>query len=142
MAPTSGLTATATSVPQITTSARLISFCAGSRNFTTILGIAVISHIPCGENARNIRHRVLNRDNIAYPVHLDRALEQLGIRPVTNGQEYSLNRQDTLFARFHVAQLQARHRVLSQHLGYCCIPDEANLRVMESALLHNLTCSQ
>src|SRR5579859_5238377 len=43
MDPTSGLTAKATSVPQITTIARLMSLLASPRNLTTMLGITMAS---------------------------------------------------------------------------------------------------
>ena len=43
IAPTRGLTTTATSVPQITTRVRLMSFCSGLRNFATMLGITIAS---------------------------------------------------------------------------------------------------
>src|SRR6266568_4593506 len=106
------------------------------------LAVAMIGHIPGGENACNVGHRMLNRHNIPGPVHLDHTLEQIGIGFVTNGQEKSLHRQYTLRARFQIAQSQTRHRVLAQHLGHIRIPDEADLRVFKSALLHDLARAQ
>src|SRR6266571_9277334 len=65
------------------------------------LAIAMVSYISGGKNAWNIGHCVFNRDYIPNFIHFKDALEQVGIRFMSNGQEETLYRQDTFLVRLH-----------------------------------------
>src|SRR5260221_11586913 len=102
----------------------------------------MIGYVARCEYTRTVGHRMLERNNVASPIHFDDALEQVGVRLMPDCQEESLNRQYALFARFHIAQPQTRNFVFTQNLDHFCVPDKADLGILESALLHNLARSQ
>src|SRR6266568_4757782 len=106
------------------------------------LAVAMISHIARCKDARDVGHRVLDRNNVPLLIHLDDALEQASIRFMPNCQEKPLDRQRTLFTRFQIVELQPGNSLITQYLAHICIPDKANLRVLESAVLHNLAGTQ
>ena len=83
----------------------------------------MVGHITSGKNAWNIGHCVFNRDYIPNFIHINDALEQVGIRLMSNGQEETLYRQDTFLIRLHIVNPQTRHFIFTQHFGYFCIPD-------------------
>src|SRR5436309_1715130 len=49
------------------------------------LPVAMISNIARREDTWNVGHRMLNRNNVALLIHRDNALEQAGIRFMSNG---------------------------------------------------------
>src|SRR5579872_5336620 len=61
---------------------------------------------------------------------------------MADGEEDTLNWQHALFIRFYIMQTQASNLVIAQYLAHLCIPDKANLRVLEGAVLHDFTCPQ
>src|SRR5438105_7777089 len=96
------------------------------------LAIAMISNVARCKHARNIGHRILNRYNIPFFIHVNNALEQAGIRFMSNSQEQALYRQHAFFTRFHIAQPQTSDSIITQYLGHIRIPDKANLGILES----------
>src|SRR6202162_757239 len=106
------------------------------------LAIAMISYIACRKNTWNIRHRVFNWNDISNLIHIKNALEQVRIRLMSNCQEETLYRQSALLASLHVVKSQTRNFIFTQHFGYFCIPDNANLRVLKCAILHDLAGSE
>src|SRR5437588_1323178 len=106
------------------------------------LAIAMICDVTCGKNAWNICHGMLNWDDISDFIHRKDALEQVGIRLMSNGQEETLYRQDTFLIRLHIVKSQTCHFIFTQHFGDFCIPDKANLRVFKCAILHDFAGSK
>src|SRR5260370_4756962 len=81
------------------------------------LTIAMISYIACGKNTWNIRHRVFNGNDISNLIHIKNVLEQVGIRPMSNGQEETLYRQNTFLVRLHIVKTQTSNFIFTQHFG-------------------------
>ncbi len=102
----------------------------------------MIGHITRCEDTRYVGHGVLARDDIAFLVHIDLALEDGSIWFVPNGDKDALNGQGMFFAGFQIAQPQPIDCLISRHLFDGCIPDETNLGMLESAFLHNLAGAQ
>src|SRR5579859_3655301 len=82
----------------------------GSRH---CLAIAMIGYIASREDAGNVGHGMFDRFDIASFVHVDDALEQVGIGLMPDCQEKALHRQLAYFARLQVAQTQAGDAVLA-----------------------------
>src|SRR5579885_3118954 len=106
------------------------------------LAIAVVGDITGGKDTGNIRHCILSGNNIALFIHVDEALEQAGIRLVSNRQEQPLRWQDIFLAIFHIAQSYPVHGIIAQDLNHFRIPDKADLWILEGAVLHNLAGAQ
>ena len=84
-------------------------------------------------------------DEIALPVHLQQALEDIRIGAVADGDEHAVHRALGHGVRLHLAQPRAgyaRRRTPAQHLVQHRVPDHLDLLVAEQALLQNLLCPQ
>src|SRR5579875_4209248 len=106
------------------------------------LAIAVVGDITGGKDTGNIRHCILSGNNISLFIHIDEALEQRGIRLVSNCQEQSLRWQDIFLAILHIAQSHPIHGIIAQDLNHLCIPDKADFWILEGAILHNFAGAQ
>ena len=51
------------------------------------LPIHAIGAVPCDEDTGDIRRRALLRDDVAAFVHINDALEKMGVRDMTDGDE-------------------------------------------------------
>src|SRR5579863_9578578 len=57
------------------------------------LAIAVVGHITGGEDARDVGHGMFNRHDISGLIHMNDALEQIGIGLMADGEEKALHWQ-------------------------------------------------
>src|SRR5207302_2557896 len=78
------------------------------------LAVTMISDISSRKNAGDIRHRMLNGDNITHFIRIDKPFKQVGIRLVTNCQEQALRWQYLFFVGLQVAYYHTCHCILSQ----------------------------
>src|SRR5579875_636910 len=68
------------------------------------LAIAVVGHVACREDARNVGHRIVFGQDVARVIHLDDTPKQFSVGLVSNSDEDALHGQDSFFARARMAQ--------------------------------------
>src|SRR5262249_43232466 len=68
--------------------------------------------------------------------------EDVGIGGVADGDEDPLDRQVADLTGDQVAQVQTSHRLVTVDVLHDRVPDEADLRVLEGSVLHDLGGSQ
>jgi hypothetical protein len=100
----------------------------------------VVGHVAAGEHAlhRRAGGARVGKDEVAVGVHLQLALEQLGVGVVTDGDEQALDVELVHLSRDGVAQLQCVDLTVADHALHHRVPAEVDLGVRERALLHDL----
>src|SRR5581483_1392384 len=101
------------------------------------LAVAVIGDIASRENAGDVGHGVLNRDDVAGLIHVNNALEESGVGLVADCQEDALRLQYSLFVRFQIAYTHPRYGIFAQDFSYLAIHYKADLGVLARAVLHD-----
>ena len=108
------------------------------------LTVDVVLHVACGEHARDVGAAALAGDEIAVLVHVQLALEEVGVRRVADRHEHAVHRQLRPLARHGVAQVQPGHFSLGDVVDLFDdgVPEDLDLGMGQRLVLHDLRRAQ
>src|SRR5580704_3109360 len=107
------------------------------------LPVDAIDHVARREHAidRRPRRGMIDLD-VALSVGGKLTDNELTARIVADGHEHAGDLESALLASLEVAQPQARHPILAQHLRDLAVPGELNLGIAGGTVLHDLGSPQ